>query len=207
MEYIPIRNLQHYLYCPHRWGLIEIDRAWAENAFVVKANLLHNRVHSGDSYFSRGKKVYTNIDVWDDTLGLIGKVDCVERQGDQLCIVEYKPTMPSGGGIRHEDAIQLFAQKLCLDGTFGIDCKTEMYYSDVRKRYAVDFSTDKVAYYEELQRILAEMHIFIVAGSIPPIREGQKCNGCSMKDLCMPSIVTKHRHSPLREMIEKEVCK
>ena len=27
---ITIRSIQHYLYCPHRWGLLEIDKAWAE---------------------------------------------------------------------------------------------------------------------------------------------------------------------------------
>ena len=42
---ITIRSIQHYLYCPHRWGLMEIDKAWAENVYVTKANLMHERVH------------------------------------------------------------------------------------------------------------------------------------------------------------------
>ena len=42
---ITIRSIQHYLYCPHRWGLLEIDKAWEENIFVTKANLMHKRVH------------------------------------------------------------------------------------------------------------------------------------------------------------------
>lgn len=45
LEQIPIRSIQHYMYCPHRWGLIEIGDVWAENAFVTKANLIHERVH------------------------------------------------------------------------------------------------------------------------------------------------------------------
>ena len=53
---ITIRSIQHYLYCSHRWGLLEIDKAWAENAFVTKANLMHDRVHDPDrSYVSKGK--------------------------------------------------------------------------------------------------------------------------------------------------------
>ena len=53
---ISIRSIQHYLYCPHRWGLIEIDRAWAENYFVTKANLMHERVHTpAQGYLSRGE--------------------------------------------------------------------------------------------------------------------------------------------------------
>ena len=42
---ITIRSIQHYMYCPHRWGLIEINKSWGENIFVTKANLLHDRVH------------------------------------------------------------------------------------------------------------------------------------------------------------------
>lgn len=54
---ITIRSIQHYMYCPHRWGLLEIDCAWAENVFVTKANFMHERVHNPDkNYSSRGKR-------------------------------------------------------------------------------------------------------------------------------------------------------
>ena len=56
-EEITIRSIQHYMYCPHRWGLLEIDKAWAENVFVTKANLMHERVHNPDrNYTARGRK-------------------------------------------------------------------------------------------------------------------------------------------------------
>ena len=32
------------------------------------------------------------------------------------------------------------------------------------------------------------MRDFLKAGKIPPIRKNQNCNGCSMKDVCMPSM-------------------
>ena len=64
---ISIRSIQHYLYCPHRWGLIEIDRAWAENYFVTKANLMHERVHDpNQGYLSRGRLVYTSVPIYND---------------------------------------------------------------------------------------------------------------------------------------------
>ena len=54
---ITIRSIQHYLYCPHRWGLLEIDKAWEENIFVTKANLMHKRVHDPKkNYILEGKK-------------------------------------------------------------------------------------------------------------------------------------------------------
>ena len=36
---INIRDIQHYMYCPRRFALLEVNDDWAENAFVVKANL------------------------------------------------------------------------------------------------------------------------------------------------------------------------
>lgn len=69
---ITIRSIQHYLYCPHRWGLIEINDCWAENIFVTKANFLHERVHDPDKKYSlRGKKVlllFQYIMIWNSII-------------------------------------------------------------------------------------------------------------------------------------------
>ena len=64
---IAIRSVQHYMYCPHRWGLLEIGRAWAENIFVTKANLMHERVHDPDRHYTvRGRKVFTSVPVYNE---------------------------------------------------------------------------------------------------------------------------------------------
>lgn len=78
---ITIRSIQHYMYCPHRWGLLEIDCAWAENVFVTKANFMHERVHNPDkNYSSRGKKVFTAVPVYNDQkeYNLYGVTGCLE---------------------------------------------------------------------------------------------------------------------------------
>ena len=66
-EEIAIRSIQHYMYCPHRWGLLEIDKAWAENGFVTKANLMHERVHNPENtYTARGKRIFTSVPLYQD---------------------------------------------------------------------------------------------------------------------------------------------
>ena len=66
-ETISIRTIQHYLYCPHRWGLLEIDKAWAENYFVTKADLLHKRVHDPErGYRAKDKRIYSSVPVYND---------------------------------------------------------------------------------------------------------------------------------------------
>lgn len=204
METLSIRSLQHYLYCPHRWGLMEIDRAWAENYFVVKANRLHDRAHSGKKYALRGKKVYTDVYVWNDELGLVGKTDCIEERKDGLCIVEYKPTKPEAGDARHEDAMQLFAQTLCARQVFGRPCAAEIYYADVKKRVSISFESDWAAYEAELKDMMAEMRDCLDKGLVPPVRKGQNCGGCSMKDLCMPGVQKRQKRERLETIIKRE---
>lgn len=213
---IGIRSIQHYLYCPHRWGLLEIDRAWAENIFVTRANLMHERVHDPDrNYSARGKKVFTSVPIYHDgeEYNLYGVVDCLEAVEDKtgiliagsekrykLCIVEYKPTKPKNQAYHEDDFMQVFAQKLCVDYVFQCDCEAVLYYADVKKRIKLPVREMGVEYNEKLKRILAEMRKYLSQGIIPAIRKGQKCSGCSMKDLCMPSV---KRIKTLRSEIEK----
>lgn len=186
---IPIRSIQHWMYCPHRWGLIEIDCAWAENYYVTKANILHERVHDNNSYHSRGKISYTAVRVYNDLpqFDIYGVTDCLEIKDGQYTIVEYKPTQPKNEPYHHDDLMQVFAQKLCVDYVFNCDSEGYLYYADTGKRIRLPLKEGFAGYEQELVSILAEIRKHLREGTIPPIRKGQKCSGCSMKDLCMPS--------------------
>lgn len=206
-EEITIRSIQHYMYCPHRWGLLEIDKAWAENVFVTKANLMHERVHDPDrNYTARGRKVFTSVPVYNDLeeYNLYGVMDCLECKESKdgvdafhdgkkykLCIVEYKPTKSKQQTHRKDDLMQIFAQKICADYVFHCDCETILYYADVKQRIPVDFTDSYREFDNELKDLLCEMRTNLREGIIPPIKKGQQCSGCSMKDLCMPSSLKK----------------
>ena len=219
---ISIRSIQHYMYCPHRWGLLEIDKAWAENAFVTKANLMHNRVHDPErNYRSRGKKVYTSVPVYNDLdkYNLYGITDCLEITEDKngisidgseekcnICIVEYKPTKPKNEEYREEDLMQVFAQKICVDFVFGGDCDAVLYYANVKKRIKLPLKENFEVYDRKLIKLLKEMRTNLEQGVIPSIRKGQKCSGCSMKDLCMPSVKkSKDFMTEIRKIQETEI--
>lgn len=215
---ISIRSIQHYLYCPHRWGLLEIDKAWAENAFVTKANLMHERVHDPDkNYTLRGKSVFTSVSVYNDSdnYGLYGVTDCIEAtesesgvsvfgsaQKYELCIVEYKPTKPKTAEFNEDDAMQVFAQKICVDNIFHTDCKAEIYYADVKRRAVLPFDNEFEYYDSKLKKTLAEMRHNIVCGIIPPVKKSQNCSGCSMKEVCLPKIKTPKN---IKDFIESEM--
>ncbi len=190
-----IRSVQHYLYCPHRWGLMEIDCSWAENVFVCKGNLVHKNVDAGKCSSARNVIVERSIKVYNDDWGLFGVIDCLELRHNSagcyiekygscfdLTIVEYKLHSPKFGDYRREDAMQLLTQKICVDSIFSTNCQTCFYYADTRKRVKVEFSKDD---YSFLKATLNEIKALSEKSVIPPVRKGQYCGGCSLKDLCM----------------------
>lgn len=197
---INIRSLQHYLYCPHRWGLIEIGKIWAENMFVARGNLMHERVHDANlRTYQKGSKQIRGVTVFHDELGIYGVVDCLElkKAVDGACIdgekykikiIEYKPRKPKNQEYNMEDAIQVFAQMLCLRNIYNIEIECEIYYVLEKTRVKLPF----VEKYEEFMNIFEEalfdIRKFMKVEEIPNIRKNQRCVGCSLKDLCMPKI-------------------
>lgn len=204
---ISIRSIQHFLYCPHRWGLIEIDRAWEENFFVTKANQVHNRVHdSKQRYTSKNRKIYTSVPVYNDLAeyNLYGVTDCIEIIGDDYCIVEYKPTKPKERTHNLDDLMQVFAQKICVDFVFSCDCTAEIYYADVKRRFPLPLKENYWEYDKLLKETLNRMREYLIKGEIPEIQKNQKCSGCSMKDLCMPQLKKVPKVRNQIEMINKK---
>ena len=204
---VTIRSIQHFLYCPHRWGLIEIENAWAENFYVTKANLIHERVHNPENVYAlRGKKVFTSVPVFNDLeqYNLYGVVDCLELTKDingisinnsddkyKISIVEYKPTHPKEGQCHEDDAMQVFAQKICVDYVFGGNCNAEIFYADIKKRVTLPVKEQFFMYDNSLKAILQKMRYYLDNGIVPQIEKKQKCSGCSMKEMCMPSLKQK----------------
>lgn len=197
---VNIRNIQHFMYCPRRYSLLEINDDWSENYYVIKANLLHEHVHDGShDYSSSEKLVRSNITVYNDLpeYDLFGVIDCVEFVKDKsgikidgldgtfrIRIIEYKPRAPKAGGFNETDAIQVFAQKICADSIWGCDCEAYLYYSDTRKRVKLPFDEEYQKYDELLKNILSEIRSIRETKIIPPRKKSQKCSGCSMSDVC-----------------------
>ena len=197
---INIRSIQHYMYCSRRFGLLELNQDWSENAFVVKANIMHERVHASKHEFHSKKKIeLSSVAVYNDELDLYGITDCIEfvrnksgtyidllKDSFAVNIVEYKPHQPSPEIINETDAIQVFAQKMCADYIWNCKSTGYIYYGDTHRRVKLQLNEEYDKYYALLQRLISEMNEILEYGSIPERTKGQKCSGCSMKDICMP---------------------
>ncbi len=215
---VTIRSIQHYLYCPRRYGLLEINRDWQENALVVRGNLVHERVHSGEhSYSDKDGFCRSNVELYNDELEIYGTADCIEFERSDKAeyseilggryivrIIEYKPTKPKSALAEQSDMIQCFAQKVCADSIFGIDCECMMYYADVRRRVRLPFETEYDKYFSLLNELLGNMREVLDSGVIPAKRKGQSCGGCSLDGVCMPNVPKYSVRSEIRRMAEDE---
>lgn len=199
---VNIRSIQHYMYCPRRYALLEINKDWNENAFVIKADIMHEHVHDGSHEFSDSRKVVRSaVSIYNDMpeYDLYGIADCIEFVrsssgtdiGDlkgkyDVRIVEYKPKVPKGEPFHEADAIQVFAQKICADYVWKCNSEAYLYYSDIRKRVRLPFDEQFDKYDKLLKQMLTEMRETLNRHEIPPRKKGQRCSGCSVSDLCFP---------------------
>lgn len=175
---------------------MENDCSWAENVFVNRGDIAHERVCQGKISSSRGTIQERSVRVFQDEWGIFGVLDCLELKKDKngtyfekydgrfaVNIVEYKVSAPKDGKIRFEDKMQLLGQKICVDSIFSCDSETYFYYDDTHRREKVEFSEDD---YTFLKQVLKEIRDIKENGTIPSIRKDQYCSGCSLKDICLP---------------------
>ena len=200
---INIRRIQHFLYCPHRWGLMEIGNMWSENAYVTKANILHSKVHEHGSRTKNQVLRLTDVPVFNDSeeYNLYGVADTLElyrdedgvkingREGNyRLVLVEYKPTASANIDYREEDLIQIFAQKICVDYIFNCKSEAAVYYGNTRKRIDLCVNKDYKRLDSILRETLGKMRYYSSRNEIPEKNPKQRCNGCSMRDVCIPKL-------------------
>lgn len=211
---VNIRSIQHYMYCPRQFGLLELNRDWSENAFVVMANIMHERVHSGKhELHSKNKIELSSVSLYHDELDLYGVADCIEfvrsktgtyieQLGDKfdVNIVEYKPRRSESENTNETNAIQVFAQKLCADYIWKCKSTGYIYYSDTRRREKLRLNEEYDRYYSLLQKLISEINEILESGNIPARVKGQKCSGCSVKDICMPQ----NKAYTVRSLVKEE---
>ena len=130
---VQISAIEHFVYCPRQCALIHCDGVWSDNAHTVRGSRAHRRVDSGEHRQERGRQVLRAIPLWSEELGLSGRADAVEVEGDAVRPVEYK------AGVRHGSAadLQLCAQALCLEEMLDVEIPHGyVWYGGPRRRLA-----------------------------------------------------------------------
>lgn len=187
LEPIYLSSLQHYLFCPRQFALIELEDIWIENQFTAEGQVLHQRVNQADQEKRGGIRTVRALRVSHVELGIEGVADVVEyhKQTDGAEIpypVEYKRGKPKA---HRADEVQLCAQALCLEDMEGFTVpEGALFYGEVRRRQTVLFD-------DEL-RTLTQQSILacrtILQTKVTPKAQyyAKKCGNCSLFDQCHP---------------------
>jgi CRISPR-associated exonuclease Cas4 len=192
LEPIYLSRLQHYLYCPRQFALIELEDVWIENRFTAEGQVLHQRVDQADKQKRGVVRTIWGMRLSHGVLGIEGVADVVEyhRQSggtEQPYPIEYKRGKPKA---HRADEVQLCAQALCLEDMEGVAVpEGALLYGEVRRRHRVDF--DETLRDLTLQTIRACRDI--VQSKITPkaVYQAGKCRHCSLIEQCHPRDFTR----------------
>lgn len=195
-DLLPLSALQHYVYCPRQCALIHVEQLWSENRFTAEGRAQHERVDRPEHESRAGVRTEYAVLLRSLQLGLIGKADAVEFEGDRVFPVEHKRGRPKPD---HCDWVQLCAQALCLEEMMSVKVpQGAIFYGKPRRRQVVTFDP---ALREETREVILAVHELIRSGKTPPpVYEKKKCDACSLNELCMPT-VCKHVAGYLQEAL------
>lgn len=205
LEPIYLSRLQHYLYCPRQFALIELEDVWLENQFTAEGQVLHQRVNQPEQEKRGAVRTVRALRLAHAELGIEGVADVVEyhRQADgteRPFPVEYKRGRPKA---HRADEVQLCAQALCLEAMHATPVNEgALFYGEVRRRLLVSF--DAALRDLTLQTILACRTIVQTKLTPKAIYQAKKCGNCSLLDQCHPKDFAKSASSWLAQQLAKD---
>lgn len=196
-DYLMISGIQHFKFCRRQWALIHIEQQWAENVHTVVGELMHKKVH--DPYLTEKRKdvlITRALPVSSRTLGVRGECDVVEfhkcedgvklyghRGLYQVFPIEYKKGKPK---ISDEDILQLAAQAMCLEEMFStVVNEGALFYGETRRREEIMITEELRS---QVKEMFQEMHQYYERRYTPKVKWSKSCNGCSLKDICLPKL-------------------
>ncbi len=182
---IPISSLNQYAYCPRRCALIHVEQTFDDNIYTMRGRDLHERTDQPmESGWEEGIRVERALPLWSKRLGLIGKADVVEFHGDTPYPVEYK------SGPRRQfdnDDLQVCAQAMCLEEMTSKEVpRGAIYHHSSRRRREVVFTS---ALRRQVEEAVVGIRQVLGSGTLPPPVNDRRCEHCSLRESCMPSVI------------------
>lgn len=198
---LPVRMLNEFAYCPRLFHLEWVQREWADNAETLDGQRVHARVDkpsarglqpapteadedaSAENLFTQHAR---SVDLGDPTLGLVGRIDLIEAEGDHATPIDYKrsrrPDVP--GGAYEPERVQVCAQGLLLRAHGFRSEQGILYFAGSRERVEVPFTDALITRTLELRD---QARAAAAADRPPPpLVDSPKCPRCSLVGICLP---------------------
>lgn len=206
LDPIPLSALQHWCYCPRQCALIHVEQVFEDNIFTQRGQALHRRVDDPGIEVRDGVRVERALPLFNDRLGLVGKADVVEFLPDGTPYpVEYKHgSRQKRAEVAACDDLQLAGQALCLEEMTGRAVpEGALFYATSRRRRIVPITE---ALHQRLEQAVNEVRSMIATGSMPPPVNDERCNACSLHDLCQPEALADRErlHGDLERLFSPE---
>ena len=199
-NYLMLSGIQHFQFCKRQWALIHIEQQWEENVRTVEGQHVHQKVDQPFTREKRGDKLIVRaMPVKSNDLFISGICDAVEFIKDEAGVeihgmegkylaypVEYKRGKPKLGD---EDVLQLVAQAICLEEM--LLCEVGMgyiFYNEIKRRIDVPITE---ALKEKARETTKEMRDYYERRHTPKVKTGKFCTSCSLKNICLPKLMTK----------------
>lgn len=199
-QYLALSGIQHFCFCRRQWALIHLEQQWQENLLTAQGRLDHTRCHDPSLREKRGDLLLVReMRVVSHQLKLTGACDLVEFRTSPQGVplqgmeglwqpfpVEYK----HGRSKDHNaDRLQLCAQAIALEEMLACSIpQGALYYVSDRHREPVELSPQLR---EETFQTARQMEQCFRRGHTPKVRPGKQCNGCSLKEICLPVLCRK----------------
>lgn len=192
-DLLPLSALTDIVFCERRAALHRIEQIWEENVATTEGHHLHDKVHEPDSESRGGVRIVRGLRLRSLRLGLTGIADVVEFHGDPNSRISDRksasrpfPVEYKRGVLRHELSfeVQLCAQALCLEEMLNVPVPCgALFYGISRRRQDVDFDA---ALRTRTEQAAQRVHVLVASGRTPPAVYSEKCEKCSLKELCLP---------------------
>ncbi len=183
--YIPLSQINTYVFCPRRFYYESVEGHQMINAHVEEGKIKHEHVHTKVKNRRKGDKTISRRQyLASDTLGVSGYTDLVEEKNGVPYPVEFKK---AGMGNWLNDQVQLCLQGMLLEEKTGVSIPHGyIFYIGSKRRRKVPFDAELR---ETTRNYLNEARALLASRKIPKPVHDNRCNGCSMRPVCLPDEV------------------
>ena len=183
--YIPLSQINTYVFCPRRFYYESVEGHQVINEHVEEGKIKHARVDTEMKDRSeRGVKVSRRQYLASAKLGVSGYADMIEEKDGIPYPVEYKK---AGTGNWLNDKVQLCLQGMLIEESSGVDVPHGyIYYIGSKRRRKVVFDDELRA---ASLAFVSEAESLLQTRKIPEPVHDNRCNGCSVRKICLPDEV------------------
>lgn len=186
---VPARIINEHVYCPRLAWMEWEAKAFTENVDTAEGTDAHRRVdlERGDLDAEvEGDGQASSLTLSSERLGVVARIDRVERRGGDTVPIETKHGRPRRGSVPvwPPELAQIAVQALLLREHGHCVSHAEAYFPETRGRHRVEIPPDAE---EWVVRLVAEIRTNAARPTPPPpLIDSPKCPRCSLVGICLP---------------------